>query len=152
VPSQTRPLVSDDPVDLARLGLLYDHPVGVVEPDGAARPEIVDAELCTGLTLRGGSKGREEEHVGRLLVQELGEATLEVVVGGDVVEDGLVGLEGRRVAPPTERLRLGKAEVRLVELDRTPLDRQLGDLATQVLAMPSCVASERSGSWPSAWR
>ena len=65
----------------------------MVEADRAARLEVVDTELRSGLALLGGPEGREADDIARLLVQKLGEATLEVVVGGDVVEDGLLRLE-----------------------------------------------------------
>ena len=133
VPSQTRPLVSMIQLTSPAFGLLHDHPVRVVEADGAARLQVVDAELRAGLALLGGAERREAQHIGRLLVEELGEAPLEVVVGGDVVEDGLLRHERRQVAPPTERLGLGQPEVGLVELDGAPLDGQLGDLAGEVL-------------------
>jgi hypothetical protein len=104
----------------------------VIEADGAARLQVVHAKLRAGLALLGRAERREAGHVGGL-VQELREATLEVVVGGDVVEDGLLGFERRQVAPPTEGLRLGKPEVGLVELDLAALDGELGDLAGEVL-------------------
>ena len=123
----------------------------MVETYGTARLEVIDAKLRPGVALLRCAERREAEHVGRLLVQKLGEAALKVIVGCHVVEDGLTGLERWQVAPPTEWPGLGKAEVRLVELDGAPLDRQLRDLAGQVLRdaflhlQPGQVRAQRLG-------
>jgi hypothetical protein len=92
----------DDPVQTSSSPALHNDPVGVIEADRAARFQVVHPELRTRLTLLGGAEGCKAQDVGRLLVQELGEASLEIVVGRDVVEDGLLRLEGRKVSACTE--------------------------------------------------
>ena len=54
------------------VGLLHDHPVWMIEADRTTRLQVVDAEPRAGLTLLGGAKGCEPNHVASLRVQELG--------------------------------------------------------------------------------
>ena len=59
----------------------------MIEADRAAGLEVVHSKLGAGFTLLCGTERSEAQHI-RGLVEELGEAAFEVVVGGDVVEDG----------------------------------------------------------------
>ena len=106
---------------------------GVIEPDCTGRLQVVHSKLRAGFALLCGAEGRETQHIARLLLQELGEAPLVVVVCAHEIKNGLLGLQRREVAPPTERLCLGQTVVGLVELDGAPLDRELGDLAGEIL-------------------
>ena len=58
--------------------------------------------------------------------------SLEVVVGGDVVEDGLLCLQQWQVPPPRRGLCLGQSEACVLELNLVTLDFERGDLACQV--------------------
>src|SRR4030095_4298320 len=100
--------------------------------DCAGRLQIINTELRTRFALLRRPEGREALHVASL-VEELGEAPLEVVVGSDVVEDRPLRFQGRKIAPPAERACLGQLKVRPVELDRTSFDGQFRDLPGEIL-------------------
>src|SRR5580704_2785017 len=53
-----RPGARSNPIDIAVLGLLHDHPVRMIEANGTAGFEIVHPELRAGLALfRGAERG-----------------------------------------------------------------------------------------------
>lgn len=99
---------------------MHGHPVWIVKADGTGGFEVVHPERTVGIPLLGRSEGGEAKDAGVLSVQELGEAAFKVVVGGDIIEDGLRSFQGagRQVAPPGEWLGVAEFEILAVELQR----------------------------------
>src|SRR5262249_57635607 len=73
------PFSLDDPGHLALVCLLAHNPVRMVKADSATRLEVIDTELCAGVTLFGGAEAGEAHDV-RCRVQKLRELGLEVVI------------------------------------------------------------------------
>src|SRR6516165_2288179 len=98
----------------------------MIETDRAARLQIVDAKLRAGITLFGSAERGEAQNILRS-GKELGEAAFKIVIGSHVVEKRILDRQRRQVPAPAKRLRLGKSKVGLIELYRSPFQRQLGD-------------------------
>jgi hypothetical protein len=82
-----------NPIDFTLGRLMYDHPIGMIEVDSPDLLEIIDPKLRTRFAqvsrAESGKAGDILGHVQERHVQERGKGPLEVVIGGDVIEDGL---------------------------------------------------------------